>query len=313
MTADSLDVHEASPKELAAAHANVFDIWSKGLPFDEHLAARLASPKHRLATWYVGTVESRVIVSLGCYPLEFDYRGRIVPGFSIGSVYTVPLMRGRGHAARLIDWVEHTRRDRGATLALLYSDIAPAYYERLGYHACPSLTGWLDPRSVSVHAKPAYHFSEVNPWECWPELARLYATYHGATPLSIARSEGYWQALLARFPEERFFALCDRQGGWQGYVRIGVNGAQWRITDYALADQSLELAEDLYGAAIELAKQGGAEQFGGWLPDHPSARQFWDLQPRDTEIAMLKSLAAHLPLDAEMLELASRFCEIDHV
>ncbi len=313
MTDQQLDIHEASPNELAAAHRNVFDVWSKGLPLDEHVASRLASPKHRLATWYVGTLDSRVVVSLGCYPLQFKYRDQLVPGCSIGSVYTVKECRGQGYAPQLLAWVEKREHQRGAKIGLLYSDIDPTYYERLGYLLCPSLEGWLDPRGVAPAMEQPYHLVEVNARQRWPELSRLYLKYHGAMPLSIARDEAYWQALLERFPEERFYALSDRKGGWQGYVRIGLKGPQWRITDYALGDQSLELAEALYAATVELARQGGAEQFGGWLPDHPSALQFFELHDRKTEITMLKSLDASLPLDAEMLELASRFCEIDHV
>jgi len=313
MTDKPLDIHEASPSELTAAHENVFDIWSKGLPLDEHVASRLASPKHRLATWYVGTLDTRVVVSLGCYPLQFKYCNQLIPGFSIGSVYTVKECRGQGYAPQLLSWVEKQERQRGAKIGLLYSDIDPKYYERLGYQLCPSLEGWLDPRNIAPPEPTAYHLQELNSGQRWPELAALYANYHGAMPISIARDNAYWQALLERFPEERFYALCDRAGGWQGYVRTGVRGLQWRITDYALEDQSLELAEALYAAAIELARQGGAEQFGGWLPDHPSSLQFFELHDRKTEITMLKSLDASLPLDAEMLELASRFCEIDHV
>src|SRR5690606_23723815 len=130
------------------------------------------------------------------YPLRFKYREQIVPGFSIGSVYTVSEVRGRGYAPQLLAWVENRQRDRGAKIGLLYSDIDPAYYERLGYELCPSLEGWLDPRSFATPAKPAYHLVEVDACQRWPELARLYGTYHGAMPLSIARDEAYWQALL---------------------------------------------------------------------------------------------------------------------
>lgn len=313
MTEQQLDIHEASPDELAAAHANVFDIWSKGLPLEEHIASRLASPKHRLANWYVGTLGGKVVVSLGCYPLTFHYRDQHVPGFSIGSVYTVSEVRGQGYAPQLLACVEARQRQAGAKIGLLYCDIDPAYYERLGYQLCPSLEGWLDPAGVRLPEALAYHLVEIDARQRWPELARLYVKYHGAMPISIARDDAYWQALLERFPEERFYALCDRTGSWQGYVRIGVKESQWRITDYALEDQSLELAEAFYAACIELARQNGAAQFGGWLPDHPSSLQYFELHDRQTEITMLKSLDASTPLDAEMLELASRFCEIDHV
>jgi GNAT superfamily N-acetyltransferase len=309
----SLDIHVASPDELAAAHRNVFDIWSKGLPLEEHIRFRIESPKHRLATWYVGTVDGRVVVSLGCYPITYAYRGRLVPGFSIGSVYTVDEFRGRGFAPQLMQWVEDRCRERGDQIGALYCDINPDYYARMGYELCPSLEGWRRPSEVEIPAGLAYHLEEISAIERWQDLSRLYDVYHGAMPISVARKPDYWRALLERFPEDRFYALDDRKGGWHGYLRINSEGDKWRIVDYALADQSLELAEALYAAAFQLAKTAGVGQLGGWLPDHSSARQFFDLTPRRTEITMLKSLSDDCPLDAEMLELASRFCYIDHV
>jgi predicted N-acetyltransferase YhbS len=308
-----LDIHPASPEELAQAHRNVFDIWSKGLPLDEHLRTRLDSPKHKLAQWYVGTLAGDVVVSLGAYPLMFHYRGELVPGFSIGSVHTVREHRGKGFAQQLIAAVEQRNKAQGSQLALLYSDIDPHYYGRLGYLLCPSLEGWADLDSFTPGDHSGYRLEEISGPERWRELARLYDTYHGGMPLSIARAPDYWQALFARAPEDRFFGLLDRRDGLQGYVRLAATGAKWRITDYALADQSLELAESLYSAASGLAQREGAKSLGGWLPDHPSALQFFELTPRKTEITMLKSLDAARPLDDEMLELASRFCEIDHV
>lgn len=309
----TLDIHAASPDDLAAAHRNVFDIWSKGLPLEEHLRLRLESPKHRLANWYVGSLAGQVVVSLGCYPLVFSYRGELVPGFSIGSVYTVKEFRGQGFAPQLLEWVERQQRDVGAQIGLLYSDINPDYYARLGYVLCPSLEGWREVSEVASSDALAYHLVEIAAADRWPELGRLYDTYHGAMPLSIARDAAYWRALLERYTEDRFFALVDKNGGWHGYVRIGVSGTTCRITDYALADQSLDLAEALYATCFEFTRASGAERFGGWLPDHPSARQFFDLTPRRTEITMLKSLDATRPLDDELVELTSRFCEIDHV
>jgi GNAT superfamily N-acetyltransferase len=309
----TLDIHAASPDELAAAHRNVFDIWSKGLPLEEHLRLRLESPKHGLANWYVGTLAGQVVVSLGCYPLVLSYRGELVPGFSIGSVYTVKEFRGHGFAPQLLEWVERQQRDVGAQIGLLYSDINPDYYARLGYVLCPSLEGWREVSDVVLPDTLAHHLVEISATDRWPELGRLYDTYHGAMPLSIARNAAYWRSLLERYTEDRFFALVDRNDNWHGYVRIGVNGQVWRITDYALADQSLDLAEALYAACFEFARASDAKRFGGWLPDHPSARQFFDLTPRHTEITMLKSLDATRPLDDELIELTSRFCEIDHV
>jgi len=309
---EALQIHLAAPEELAAAHANVFDIWSKGLPLDEHVQSRLASPKHRLARWYVGTLAGRVVVSLGSYPLVFHRGGEQVPGFAIGSVYTVKEARGRGFAPELIKFVEAQEQAAGAELAVLYSDIDPAYYARLGYELCPSLEGWLDPQTVSPDP-PAHTLEPIDATASLDRLADLYARYHGEMPLSIHRDAAYWQALLDRAPQDRFFRLTDGRGGWHGYARLTTRGSDWRIADFALDDQSLELAEELYAGLLRLARQEGCRRFGGWMPDHPSARQFFDLTPRKTEITMIKSLDPADQLEPEAIELASRFCEIDHV
>jgi GNAT superfamily N-acetyltransferase len=307
-----LQMHAASHDEQAAAHANVFDIWSKGLPLDQHIEGRLNSPKHKLAQWYVGVLDGRVVVSLGCYPLTFRWNGQAVPGIAIGSVYTVKEVRGRGFAPQLIDWVENHERTGGAKLAVLYCDIQPEYYARLGYELCPSLQGWTDPRSIAIE-QPRHHVEPIEPDQHLDRLMDLYDRYHGKMPLSIARDRQYWQNLLDRAPGERFFRLTDTKDGWHGYLRLATGDTAWRVTDFALDDQSLELAEDLYGSALLAAQAEGCQRFGGWLPDHPSARQFFDLTPRQVEITMLKSLDPARKLEPEAIELTSRFCEIDHV
>ncbi len=164
-------------------------------------------------------------------------------------------------------------------------------------------------------AAPAHRHRliEVSAREHLPHLAKLYADYHGAAPLSVARDEEYWQAILKKFADDRFFALQDSKGQWLGYVRIGTKDGTWRITDFALANQSDELAEDLYASLLSLAAAAGAARVGGWLPDSPAARKFFELEPRGVEITMIKPLAADVALGDAAIASTSRFCEIDHV
>ncbi|MEX0676819.1 MAG: GNAT family N-acetyltransferase [Pirellulales bacterium] len=309
----ALDIHAASPDELIAAHRNVFDIWSKGLSLEEHVRYRLNSPKHHLAAWYVACVDGRVVVSLGAYPLRFRIRGEEVPGIAIGSVYTLAEFRRRGFARQLLAWVEHQSRKKGAAISLLYSDIRPDYYANMGYILCPSFEGWRDPRGISPPDVMTHRLVEIPAASHLDELANLYSCYHGAAPLSIARDAPYWNALLQRFEDDRFFALTDERGQWKGYVRLGRKDSSWRITDYALADQSSALAEKLYAATISLAVENGAQRVGGWLPEVPAAREVFELAPRQTEITMIKSLSPEHPFDDEQVASTSRFCEIDHV
>lgn len=309
----ALDIHAASPDELIAAHRNVFDIWSKGLSLEEHVRYRLNSPKHHVAAWYVGCVDGRVVVSLGAYPLRFRIRGEEVPGIAIGSVYTLAEFRRRGFARQLLAWVEDQSRKKGAVISLLYSDIRPDYYANMGYILCPSFEGWRDPRGISPPDAMTHGLVEITAASHIDEIASLYSCYHGAAPLSIARDTPYWNALLQRFEDDRFFALTGERGDWEGYARLGRKDSSWRITDYALANQSSALEEQLYAAAVALAAQNGGRRFGGWLPDSPAARRLFPLERRRTEITMVKSLSPEHPLDDQLVVSTSRFCEIDHV
>jgi GNAT superfamily N-acetyltransferase len=310
--AHDLDIHPASPDELVAAHRNVFDIWSKGLPLDEHVRYRLNSPSHRRATWFVGTINGHVATSLGCYPVGFHLRGKNLSGIAIGSVYTLAEYRGRGFAPRLLVGVEDYARRRQAALSVMYSDIGADYYAQLGYQLCPSLEGWCEPRKLPYPAGES-RLVPISPAEHLPAIMMLYAEYHDAMPLSVAREAEYWQAILQKSGTDEFHALREPSGAWQGYVRIGHKGDDWRITDFALADQLESSAEQLYLALGELARAGGAARVGGWLSDSNAARKFFELTPRKTEITMIKSLVDSDPLDEATIAGTSRFCEIDHV
>lgn len=305
----TLDVHPASHEETIAAHRNVFDIWSKGLPLDEHIRFRLNSPSHSRATWFVGTLDGQVVVSLGSYPVRFHFQGREVAGIAIGSIYTVTEHRGHGYAPQLLLDVEQIEQARGAALSVLYSDIEPDYYSRLGYVLCPALQGWREPAAVPTD----YHLLGFAPAEHVAELKQLYDGHHGSARLSFARNEEYWAAMLKKFPGDKFYWLLDAADQHAGYVRIGHRDDSWRVTDFALTRPTDELAAEMYAALLNLAQRQGVQRVGGWLPDGAASRQYFDLHPRQIEVTMIKPLGATGPFDAATIEAAGRFVEIDHV
>ena len=310
---DHLDIHPASADELVAAHKNVFDIWSKGLGLDEHVRYRLNSPSHRRATWFVGCVDGRVVTSLGCYPLRFRMLGRDVPGIAIGSIYTQRESRGHGFAPKLLNWVEDYQRQRGAALSVLYSTSSRVTTLSWATWPRPSFEGWRDVRSDLPMPAITQRLVRVAPADHLAALSKLYERYHGAAPLSIARDQDYWTAILAKLPDDEFHALQTPDGTWTAYARIGCRGNDCRILDYALADDSPELVMQLYGALFTLARATRASRVGGWLPDSATAKELFELASRRSEITMLKPLAGQQPLSAELIRATSRFCEIDHV
>ncbi len=318
-----LDMHPASAAERLAAYRNVHDVWSGGLPMEEHLARRLRSVQHNRAGWFVGCLEGEVVASLGAYALEFYWHGERLRGIAIGSVHTLAAHRGRGFAPRLIAWVEdHLRRRDGAVLSLLYSDVRPDYYARQGYVQCPSHEGWTSRSREPSGTGGAAHHSTAGaarlaaPTDIehdLPRMAEMYAAFHGSLPLAIARPADYWQYLLRKSSADEFYWLLDDGGQRQGYVRLAHNGDAWKIADYALARRDDELLGWLYESAPQLAADRGIARVGGWLPGVGAARRSFAVQPRAKEITMIKPLDAAIRPDAAVVESAVWFCEIDHV
>jgi GNAT superfamily N-acetyltransferase len=95
--------------------------------------------------------EGQIVSSLDALDITLgalDHRGdwREVPGVLIASVITPPEHRGHGYASSLLH--QFFQRPETAN-AVLYSDIAPAFYERFGFHAFPRYVATGDPRGGS--------------------------------------------------------------------------------------------------------------------------------------------------------------------
>lgn len=311
--ATELDIHPASHDELLEAHRSVFDIWSKGRSLEDHLRYRLASPTHRRAEWFVGCVDGRVVTSLAAHPVGFRVLGEELPGMAIGSVYTVGDVRGKGYAPQLIAWVEDHKRKEEIGLSVLYSDVKPEYYARQGYALCPSWEGWRSASDELPAGEPSHQFVPLEIKDHLPLVKWMYSEYHGAVPLSIARNDEYWTMMLEKFSADQFYGLARPDESWAGYALVGEREGDWHIVDYALADQSDELAEQFYLAFLSEARAHGAQRAGGWLPDTGAVREFFNLTPRATEITMIKPLAWSGKLSPEMIAGTSRICELDHV
>ena len=199
-----LDIHLASDAERVAAHENCHDVWSLGLSLTDHVKRRENSALHQRHRWIVGCLERRVVAALASHPIVFRLHGRPVPGIGIASVHTLQDFRGQGFAQRLIRWIEPYERDRGARLSVLFCDIEPRYYQRLGYVLCPSHIGWAETAGHKTIVEPSGRYTLV-PAPTGAEFvgaigqyAELYDSDHGRRDLAVDRTPDYWQHLAAR-------------------------------------------------------------------------------------------------------------------
>lgn len=279
---------------------------------EDHLKYRLEYPKHRNATWYVGTLGGQVVVGLGCYQFDFRVRGEVIPGFAFGEVHTRAEYRGRGYAPKLLDSVEQHQKAQGRVLGMLYSDINPEYYHRLGYELCPSNEGWADPISTTAYTSP----HELIPFERQGEatnMAGIYAAYHAGRAISVERSTEYWNYLLSRNPKDEFYWIENSADERVGYVRVSTGEKTLLLRDLALVSDDSALRRDALAAIIQLGAARSASRVGGWMADTPLHRELFAVESRRRELTMLKSLRPDLLLTADIIAAVDHFQEIDHV
>ena len=305
-----LDIHPASEAERLAAYRNVHDVWGGGLDLESHVQRRLKSVQHNRADWFVGCVDGEVVASLATYPLKFHFRGRVVPGFSIGSVHTRAEARGKGFAPLLIRWVEEYQAASGAELSLLYSDIDPAYYARLGYQVCPAWTGTVD---TADHSRAtSYRLEKFDPLAGIDRLRSFYDDEHGQYEIAIARDAAYWGYLLTRDAGDEFHWVIGESDTRLGYVRLHVDMQGAKLRDFAFAPETAERLGSLLDAVAASLCERGVPRLCGWLPNVIDGGSM-QLEERPDEITMVKLLAEDAELTDAERSAAMQFREIDHV
>lgn len=135
-----MTIRPAAASELEAVYRMGYDVWGEGLALDAYLAVCRASPKYAAGTWWVSVAgDGAPLSSLLAHEIPLP-SGPAAAG--LGSIATPPELRGRGHASRLIEGFLHAREEsHGTEVFFLFSDIAPAFYERFGFAAlmpCPA-------------------------------------------------------------------------------------------------------------------------------------------------------------------------------
>jgi GNAT superfamily N-acetyltransferase len=114
-----------------------YPIWNEGLSrsaYDRWWTAQLGTAwgrDHLSRTALVDGTET--IASAKEYAFDGVLDGRAVKVAGIGAVFTQPTHRRRGAAASLIGRLLDRAAAAGADLALLFSEIGPDYYARLGF------------------------------------------------------------------------------------------------------------------------------------------------------------------------------------
>ncbi len=127
---------------------DTFPLWNDGLSRENYAkswAAQLKTPWGQSHLDRVALVDGpHVMCSAKRYDLSLRLDGRIRRVLGIGAVFTPPAHRGRGCARELLTRMLDTAVTEGQEFAMLFSEIAPAFYEQLDFVPMPLLEATLE-------------------------------------------------------------------------------------------------------------------------------------------------------------------------
>jgi GNAT superfamily N-acetyltransferase len=127
----------ADGERLARVLDATYPVWHDGLT--RHNYGRFFAAQTQ-TDWGIGHLRmhalvdgDRLLASVKRYDLTACVAGDRVSVCGLGAVFTDPASRRRGYAAEMIAGVLDAARADGASFALLFSEIGPDYYTRLGF------------------------------------------------------------------------------------------------------------------------------------------------------------------------------------
>jgi GNAT superfamily N-acetyltransferase len=245
------------------------ELWAGERTFEEYVAefeltAASAWGRRRFRT--IGLRAGGVLLaSLKRYDRILRCGERTYRAAGIGAVFTPPELRGRGYATALIGAFLDAERPAGTDLVYLFSDIHPAFYERLGFVALTSRTITLRADTLSRLRIDAVALGSADA----ARVRRVFDALAARQPFAFARTplDWEWQRLRAASREHagQPVLLGVRRGrGLAAYVA----GRRVPAADAFVLDELAFARDDDASAIAPLlrAAAGDLRKIQGWLP-----------------------------------------------
>ena len=279
-----------------------FPLWGEGLSFPQYVRfweAQLRTPWGASHLDRVALVEDGAVLSSAKrYDLGARIDGRIRRVLGIGAVFTSPERRGRGSARRLLTMMLDAAVAEGYEFAMLFSEIAPAFYEALDFVPITLTESRL--RVKRGKGSPMVLIRSGDDRDI-PALAEMSASRAAKARLALDRTEDWIRYGLAKRRlhsglgpagvREVEFLVTEEAHTAVAYVISTVAGGRWFIEEAGDRDPSGARV----GAMLEamLARTPHLEQpdIRAWLPHGfvPPQIEILDQQPT-TEVLMMRPL-----------------------
>jgi predicted N-acetyltransferase YhbS len=187
-------------------------LWGEGLDrqgYARYNRAQFGTPWGVNHLRRVALVENgRLLATAKRYDLSLRIDGSDVDAIGLGAVFTPAALRRRGHAAELIRRMLDEAAARGGRFAVLFSEIAPRYYEHLGFRQLPLRQLALDVLPGRRPGAPAIALRAGERADTGA-IVGMNATQTSRFRFTMARDAAYVGHAIAR---KRLLAACGRPG-----------------------------------------------------------------------------------------------------
>jgi GNAT superfamily N-acetyltransferase len=209
--------------------------------------------------------DGKLLASLKRYYFKIVVNDDDCPCVGLGAVFTHPDFRRKGYAAELIRIaVEDAKSTEGCKYAMLYSDIAPAYYERFGFQQLPALN-WQSGLVESDTSTPL-SFRKAKAIEL-EQMLELFSAHAKRAKAYGARDQQTW-GLFREINSIGNDYVVEGQGGIVGYfTATPVKDKRYLWVEECVAPESI----DLWPIISDFARSQGLHELRGW-DSHLSVR-----------------------------------------
>jgi len=260
--------------------ADTHSIWHDGLTphaYGRFYAAQVATPWGRTHLRRLALVDGPdVLASAKLYTFDAVLDSIPIKVAGIGAVFTSQVSRGRGAARDLIERLLDRAAADGADLALLFSEIGPDYYARLGFEAIAIPDRQLRVTESARYGAPMTMVRGgddrdlaaivlMNTTRAEPYRFHLTRD-HELVAFAIVRKR-----LLAGLGPSGVrilhFFVAEEGGSAAAYVVIGVHGNQWTLEEAGDRDSSGARVGAILQALIAREPAETRPSITAWLPD----------------------------------------------
>jgi predicted N-acetyltransferase YhbS len=256
------------------------ELWNDGLSrpaYARYWQAQLATPwgQRHLSRWAL-VEDNQVLASAKLYRPNAMLDGRAIDVAGIGAVFTMPEHRRRGAAAELLTRLLDRVAQEGCDAALLFSEIGPEYYARLGFVPVPIAERTLrvvedERRGAPMMMVRSGEDRDLADIVAMDEARAATARFHlkrDRDLVKFAIAKRRFRAALGPpgLREVQFF-VAEEGASAVAYAVISVQGDQWTIDSFGDRDP----AGARFGALLQvlIAREPSARRptITAWMPE----------------------------------------------